>query len=63
MTKLTTTITFKHGALHAVEAALNALTIAIAYCPEGSDTQATLEKIRNDLRAAKKQVRRLTKTS
>ena len=62
MTKLTTTITFKHSAMHAVEAALNALTIAIAYCPEGSDAETTLEKIRNDLRGAKKPVRRLPKT-
>jgi len=62
MIKLRTTITFKHSALHAVEAAVNALTIAIAYCPEGCDAEATLEKIHNELRAAKKQVRRLTKT-
>ena len=63
MTKLTTTITFKQGALHATDAALNALTIGIAYCPEGSNAQIALEKVRDDLRAAQKLVHRITKSS
>ena len=63
MTKLTTTITFKRGARHAVDAALNALTIGIAYCPESSNAQIALGKIRDDLRAAQKLVHYITKTS
>ena len=51
MTNGKTTLEFSHSAPNAVEAAKDALTLAMAWLPEGSENRDTLDTIISDVRA------------
>ena len=53
-----TTLKFDNDAYSAVEAGLSAVTLAITWETDGSDHQAALEGIRNDLLSARKKMSR-----
>ena len=56
MTNGTTTLEFKHSVHNAVDASLDALTLAIAWLPDGSERRAELESVKNDLVAIRKRM-------
>ena len=57
MTTGKTTIEFSHDTISAVSASLDALTLAIAWAPEGSPAQDEPTAIQTELRAVRKRWR------
>ena len=62
MTSGKTTIEFEHDAHSAVDASLDALTLAITWSADGSSHQEDLEGVRRELRAVRKRMHSATVT-